>query len=228
MSSNMREVHERILDRLRDEQGRAPKSSEWRQLEAELEANGIDPTDLGIFSSVIPTTFDYEAAAPILVRWLPRVRDPVEKEVLARSLAGTRRAPHGAAQVLIEEFRRADPDAWLEKWAYANTLAVLAGPEDADDLLELLRDRRHGRAREMLCDALKRTKDPRAPDALIDLIEDDDVSGHAILALRRYGPKSALPHLRRALPKLQGVLARRTATPFARRQAQKALERITN
>jgi hypothetical protein len=60
--------------------------------------------------------------------------------------------------VLIEEFQRADPDAWLERWAYANTLAVLAGPEDADDLLELLGDRRRGRGREMLCDALKRTK----------------------------------------------------------------------
>ena len=70
-------------------------------------------------------------------------------------------------QALIEEFRRAEPEAWLEKWAYANKLATLAGPEVADDLLELLRDRRHDRAQEMLCDALKRTKDPRAPDALI-------------------------------------------------------------
>jgi hypothetical protein len=45
----------------------------------------------------------------------------------------------------------------------------------------------------MLCDALKRTADPRAPDALIDLIDDDDIAGHAIYALRSYGPKTALP-----------------------------------
>jgi hypothetical protein len=78
--------HEYLLDRMRAEQARAPTSAEWRQPEAELEASGIDTTDLGIFSSVAPTRFDYESAAPILIRWLPRMHDPVEKEVLARSL----------------------------------------------------------------------------------------------------------------------------------------------
>jgi hypothetical protein len=75
---------------------------------------------------------------------------------------------------------------------------VLAELEIADDLVELITDPRHGRAREMLCDALTRTKDSRAPDVLIELIDDDDVAAHAILALRRHGPKSSLPHLRRA------------------------------
>jgi hypothetical protein len=63
MSKEMREVHEHLLDRMRAEHARAPKSAEWQQLEAEFQASGIDPTDLGIFSSVVPTTFDYEAAA---------------------------------------------------------------------------------------------------------------------------------------------------------------------
>ncbi|HXV03822.1 MAG TPA: hypothetical protein VFP24_09650, partial [Gaiellaceae bacterium] len=81
----------------------------------------------------------------------------------------------------------------------------------------------HGTARQMLCDALKRTKDPRAPDVLIELIDDDDVAGHAILALRLYGPKTSLPHLRRARSKLEAVLDRPTATPFGKRQARAAL-----
>jgi HEAT repeat protein len=225
---DMREVHEHLLDRLRAEQRRASKSSEWQQLEAELEANGIDTTDLGIFSSVVPTSFDYEAAAPTLVRWLPRLRDPVEKEVIARSLAGVKKAPPEAARVLIDEFRRDESETWIQKWAYANTLATIAGPEVADDLIELLHDRSHGRGREMLCDALKRTKDPRTPDVLIALIDDDDVAGHAISALRSYGPKSALPHLRTARPKLEAVLKRPTASPMAKKQAQKALERLAD
>jgi HEAT repeat protein len=223
---DIREVHEHILDRMRAEQARAPKSAEWRKLEAELEASGIDTTDLGIFSSVAPTRFDYEAAAPILVRWLTRVRDPVEKEVLARSLTGVKTARSEAARAIVAEFRNADMDAEAEKWAYGNALATLADDEIADELLELVRDRRHGDSRQMLCDALKRTKDPRAPDALIELIDDDDVAGHAISALRSYGPKSSLPYLRTAQQKLEAVLTRRTASPLAKRQAQKALERL--
>src|SRR5918999_728445 len=226
MSKEMREIHDRLVDRLRQEQTRAPKSPEWRKLESELQANGIDPTDLGIFSSVVPTTFDYEGAAPILVRWLPRLCDPVEKEMLARSLTGVKAGRSQAARASVAAFRNADIEAESEKWAYGNALATLAGAEIADDLLELVRDRRHGHARQMLCDALKRTKDPRAPDALIELIDDDDVAGHAISALRSYGPKTALPHLRTARPKLEAVLTRRTASPFAQRQAQNALERL--
>ena len=224
----MREIHEQILDRLREEQARAPKSREWRELEAELEAHGLETTDLGIFSSVVPTHFDYDAAAPILVKWLPRVRDPVEKEVIARSLTGTKRASEDAARAILIEFRRAPMSDDATKWAYGNALATLAGPENAGDLLELIRDRRHGTARQMLCDALKRTKDSRAPGALIELIDDDDVAGHAISALRSYGPKSSLPHLRAARPKLEAVLERPTAPPIAKRGARKALARLAD
>jgi hypothetical protein len=222
----MREVHEQLLDQLREQQARTPKSREWQELEAELETHGIDTTDLGIFSSVVPTRFDYDAAAPTLVRWLPRVRDPVEKEVIARSLTGSKTAGADAGRALVAEFRSASVSDETTKWAYANALATLAGPEIADDLLELITDRRHGRARQMLCDALKRTRDPRAPDTLVELIDDDDVSGHTIFALRSYGPKSSLPHLRWARPKLEAVLERPTATEFAKRQARKALERL--
>lgn len=222
----MRESYEQLLDRFREENARGPKSPERRALEADLEAHGIDVRDFGIFSSVASTTFDDEAAAPLLVEWLPRMRDPIDKEVIARSLTGTKTAGPAAAQAILTEFGSAPMEDESTKWAYANALATLAGADIADELVELIRDPRHGRARQMLCDALKRTKDPRAPDLLIGLIDDDDVAGHAILALRSYGPKSALPHLRRAQPSLAAVLERPTASEFARRQARKALERL--
>ena len=220
------DVYDELLDRFREEHARAPKTPEWQALEAELHAQGIDTTDLGLFSSVARTHFDAEAAAPILVAWLPRMRDPVDKEVIARTLTGTKTAAPEAARAILSEFRKAPLEDETGKWSYGNALSTLADSELADDLLELIRDPLHGRARQMLCDALKRTKDPRAPDVLIELIGDDDVAGHAISALRSYGPKSSLPHLQRARSKLEGVLERPTATPFAKRQARKALERI--
>lgn len=226
MDDSREEVYGQLLERFREQHARAPRSPERRALEAELEARGVDTTDFGIFSSVAPTTFDADRAAPILVEWLPRMTHLVDKEVIARSLTGTRTACAPAAAAIVEEFRQAPLDAETTKWAYGNALATLAGPEVADDLVELIRDKRHGIARQMLCDALKRTKHPRAPDVLIEVIDDDDDAGHAILALRLYGPKSALPHLERARPKLDAVLDRPTATPFAKRQAKAALERL--
>jgi HEAT repeat protein len=226
MSEELREMQQELLDRLRAENARAPKSAERAALEADLDAAGIDVTEFGLFHTLGPTTFDSEAAAPILVEWLPRVHDPVEKEVIARALTATKSASAAAARALVAEFRKLPPEQDSVKWAIGNALATLADAEVADDLVDLLRDASHGYARQMLCDALKRTKDPQAADALIEAIDDDDIAGHAILALRSYGPKTALPHLRRARPRLQAVLDRATATPFAMRQARKALERL--
>jgi hypothetical protein len=197
----------------------------------ELESVGIESRDFGRFGQVggiAPPTFDYARAAPILIRWLPLVRTPAVKEAIARSLTGEPEANGPAARALVDEFRRAPGTAeWdAAKWAYGNALSTLADVSVADDLIELLQDRRQGRARQMLCQAIRRTKDPRAADVLIQLIRDPDIGGHAIWALRSYGPKSSIPHLQRARSPLEEVLADPTVTDFAKRMAKKSLERI--
>jgi HEAT repeat protein len=160
---------------------------------------------------------------------LSRARTPVAKEAIARSLTGEPAVNGSVARALIDEFRNAPQTAEWDsaKWAYGNALSTLADARVADDLIELVQDRRHGTARQMLCEALRRTEDPRAVDVLIELIPDPDVSGHAIDALRSYGPKSSIPHLQRARSMLEDVLVDPTATDFAKRMAKTSLERIS-
>ena len=166
------------------------------------------------------------AAAPILIQWLPRAQTPLIKERIVRSLTGEKAATPDALRPLVSEFRQAADEERALKWAIGNALATLADDSIADDLVELARDRRHGRSREMLMDALARTKDERALDALVELVDDDDVAGHAISALRRLGPKSSLPYLERARPALERQAAE-GVWPIARYQATKALERLS-
>jgi HEAT repeat protein len=200
------------------------------ELRAALRAAGIRDDDFGFFAGDIPEAgiraprFDFEAAAPVLVDWLPRVKTALAKERIVRSLTGEKTATPLALEPLVAEFRRAD-DHGL-KWAIGNALATLADDSIADELVELARDRRHGGSREMLMDALARTKDKRALDALVDLVDDDDVAGHAISALRRLGPKSSLPYLERARPALEHQAAD-GETLLARRQASAALARLS-
>lgn len=52
-------------------------------------------------------------------------------------------------------------------------------------------DRRFGRAREMLVEALAKMKDRRAPLLLVELLDDEDVAGHALHALRKL--KASVP-----------------------------------
>jgi HEAT repeat protein len=199
------------------------------ELRAALRAAGIRDDDFGFFARDIPEAgiraprFDFEAAAPVLVDWLPRVKTALVKERIVRSLTGEEAAIPLALEPLVTEFRRADADGL--KWAIGNALATLADDSIADELVELAQDRRHGRSREMLMDALARTKDERALDVLVELVDDDDVAGHAISALRRLGPRSSLPYLERARPSLERQ-ATDGKTPLARRQANAALARL--
>jgi hypothetical protein len=189
-----------------------------------LDAAGIDPIDFGQFGKASFTTFDFERAAPILVEWLPRVDDPDVKEAMVRSLAGQRSARGGGARRLIAEYWRPEyAEESSLRWAIGNTIATLAGPGDADDIVRILRDRSGGRPRQMFCDAISRTRDPRRVDVLIELIGDDDVAGHAILALRRMN-RGSFPEPDRARLMLEALLARPSATEFGLRQARAALK----
>jgi hypothetical protein len=199
----------------------------WPEAEpllAALEAAGIDTVDFGIFGPLSFTTFDFARAAPILVDWLPRVDDPRLKSVMVSSLARQRTARGEGTRRLIAEFHRPEyEDEDHLRWAIGDTLATLAGPADADAIIEMLRDRSAGTARQMLCDALSRTKDPRRVAVLIDLIDDDTVAGHAILALRRIG-RGTLVEPERMRPKLEALLMRPSASEFGQRQARAVLK----
>jgi hypothetical protein len=193
---------------------------------AELEAAGMDTSDFGLFTSLRPTTFDYARALPYLIDWLPRIDHPAVVDSIARSLTGQRAAQGEGASRLIAAFKRLPIDELGVQWAIGNALSTVAGPSDADDLIALLRDRRYGRSRQMLCPALVRTHDPRAADVLTDLIDDDDVNGHAVLELRRLGRWKGLPDEDHTRPKLERLLRRPTAGDFAKSQATKALASI--
>lgn len=134
---------------------------------------------------------DYRAAIPVLLKWLPLVSNLDVKETLVRALT-VKWAKPVAARPLIEEFRKAPETEELGlKWAIGNALSEVVDASVFDDIVELVRDRRHGRAREMLAVALGNMKEPRAVDVLIELLDDEEVAGHALWALRKLAPPEA-------------------------------------
>jgi hypothetical protein len=166
------------------------EDAELEAVRAALRRAGIDPTDFGRFvGRVVPgvieaPTFDYVAAAPVLLEWLPRVRTPLAKEVVARSL-GHRAAKGVATGPLIDAFLATPPEESHVKWAIASAIHDVATPPDFDRIVELAADRRHGRARQMLVFMLWRVKSERAREVVVDSLEDEDVAPHAMSALRR-------------------------------------------
>jgi HEAT repeat protein len=164
----------------------------------------------------------YRAAIPVLLDWLERADAEVPprerakfREALVRGLA-VKEARGVAAPVLLREFRRADA-SFDYRWAVGNALEVVADDAVFDDVVELARDPSFGRDRQMVVLALARMKNPQAVEVLTELLDDDAVAGHAVIALGRLKAAQARPAIERFLEHPQ---------PWVRKEAKKALGKL--
>jgi len=158
----------------------------------------------------------YRAAVPVLLAWLPRVTEPIFLEQLVRTLSVPWARPASAA-ALVQRFRDVDDPTESVRWAIGNALEVVSDDSVYDDLVELAADRRYGTARQMVVAALGRSRRPEAVDVLIGLLDDPDVSGHAVQALARQNDA-------RARKPLQGMLSDDRA--WVRKAARRAVEKL--
>jgi len=149
-------------------------------LKAELAKAGFEVESV---ADLYNKPFDYREAIPILLEWLPRIENRDVKESVVRALT-VKWAKPDAAPVLVEEFRRAEDSSELGlRWAIGNALAEVADDSVFEETAALAEDRRFGRSREMVALALGNMKDPRAVEILRGLLADEDVAGHAVIAL---------------------------------------------
>lgn len=179
--------------RQREEQQRANTENYSQAAEPvlkELRARGFLVNTIG---ELRQSKTEYRAAVPILLHWLPRISDPQVNEDIVRTLSVPWAKP-AAAPALIEEFRKAEGDEI--RWAIANGLAVTADDAVFEDLVQLVGDKAYGKAREMLALALGNMQAPRAITVLLDLLDDEQMVGHAVAALGKLNAPAARVRLK--------------------------------
>ena len=98
---------------------------------------------------------------------------------------------------------------------WRNALEVVADDSVFDELVELVRDKKYGKARQMLAVALGNMKDRRAVTVRVDLLGDDEVTGHAVKGLGKLKSSEARVHLE---------VMTRHPTEWIRVEAMKALK----
>ncbi len=103
------------------------------------------------------------------------------------------------------------------RWAVGNAVEVLWDDTRFDDLVELARGQRFGKAREMVVLGLGRSARREAAEILIELLEDPVVNGHAVKALG----KLRAPQAREGLERMVG-----DSRPWVRKEAQRALSKL--
>jgi hypothetical protein len=159
----------------------------------------------------------YAGAIPVLLEWLDRAEIAVPagdrslfREGLVRSLA-VKEARGVAASALLREVRGAEASPGY-RWAVGNSLEIAADDSVFDELADLALERRYGRDRQMVVLALARMKNPRAVEVLTELLDDESVVGHAVMARSR----------RRSLDRRSNVAWSIRSRSYARRRRRRS------
>jgi hypothetical protein len=187
----------------------------------DLHSAGVQVRDVW---DLVNAKVQYRTAVSVLVDWLRHLDDRVPsadrdklREGLVRALTVPAARP-AAAPLLIDEFRRADdPTGTGLGWTIGNALSVVADDSVFDDIASLVSDRSFGKARQMVVAGLARSKDQRAVPLLLELLSDDDVAAHALIALGKLKPKGVRPAVEALVDHPQALV---------RREARKALARL--
>jgi hypothetical protein len=184
----------------------------------------------------------WKSALPVLLRWLPKVDDPGIKDEIVRCLSVPWLGNKGTA-LLIDEFRKYAPilpnapNPWVgnqlieltdeEKksgpffhlaWAIGNALSIVDVRGFESQIIELCRNATYGITRQMLVLGFGRFQRVEAEETALEVLRDESVKLHAVMALGKM--KS-----RRALPELEKLLADKK--PAIRKEARKAITSIT-
>ncbi len=137
----------------------------------------------------------YRDAIPILIAALSELSDEKTLTEVVRALTVPWARP-AATGPLIELFREVEDHSGLGlRWVIGNALDVVWSDDYFDDLVNVARDREFGRAREMVVLGFARSKRSEAGGVLLELLDDLDVNGHAVKALRTLKIPSARPGL---------------------------------
>lgn len=156
----------------------------------------------------------YRKAVPILVGALFGATDKKTQMEVVRALTVPWASPE-ATPPLIKKFKEVDDETGPGlRWAIGNALDVTWNDDEFDDLVQIARNPAYGRSREMVVLGLGRSRRVEAAEILIELLEDPEVSGHAVKALRKIRTAAARPGLERMLNDSRG---------WVRNEAKRAL-----
>jgi len=168
----------------------AARDAEWAKAEAPV-VKALHQVGLNVESvwDLVNTAEPYPEALPLLLDHLQRDYPDRVREGIARALA-VREAKFGW-RILVDQFRR-DPDteAFGAKGGIGVALAAAADDTVMGEVIDLIRDRRHGGNRAFLIAALARSSRPEVHQVLLDLKDDDEIGYDVRKTLRLMRRKS--------------------------------------
>jgi FOG: HEAT repeat len=183
----------------------------------ELENAGVNTAK---YNSLLAISEPYPKAIPVFIDFLQNEEfDSIRtKEMLVRTLT-VKGAKGLANETFVSEYHKYPEEGLFEsyRWAIGNAFTVIITSKDEGNIIDIVSNKNNGKSRQMFVYALKAIKSIRVENTLIDLLNDSDVTGHAIYALGSMKSQ-------KAKAKIEFFLNNKSA--YIRRNAKTALRKI--
>ena len=167
---------------------------------------------------LVNTNNPYPKSIPILIDFLEnkKVQHNQVIEGIIRALA-VKEAVSIANRHLIKLYNESVKEDATFCWAIGNTVDTIVCDDDIDDVIKIVKYKSNGVSRQMFVLALGKVKSVKAEQALISLLDDDEVSPHALDSLGRLKSQKAKSKINELTNHQK---------PLIRKEAQKALKKI--
>jgi hypothetical protein len=165
---------------------------EVKDLSQELKDIGsiyIDPWDL------VNTNISYPEAIDTLIKHVPKHYHDKNKEGIFRALT-VKEAKGKANAVLMAEYNKIPQDKENLRWVIGNAIYIIVTKDDLESILSIVENNENGMSRHRFVLALGKIKSEKSEDALIRLLDDDEMVQYAIQALRRLNSQKAKSKVR--------------------------------
>jgi HEAT repeat protein len=154
----------------------------------EVKQSGVEISNINDLMNI---NMKYQDLVPILLKHLNDIDDENDKQFIVRCL-GVKGFVE-ASKPLINEFYQSDNMSY--KWAIGNSLSIISDTDSVSELIKIAMDKRHGISRQMIVYGFDKFRNDETKTALISLLNDEDVVGHAIHSLSKFKDKTLIKYL---------------------------------
>jgi hypothetical protein len=162
-------------------------NNEIKDLIYELKNAGIIITSIW---DLVNTKKPYPEAIDILIKHVPVHYHDKNREGIFRALT-VKEAKRKANAALIAEYKKIPTEKDNLRWVIGNAIYVIVVPNDIESILPIVEDKQNGMSRYRFVLALGKVKSEKGENALIELLDDYEMSLYALQALARLKSKKA-------------------------------------
>ena len=134
----------------------------------------------------------HKALIPLIIKYLHEFQMENFKWMMVSALQV--KGFTDATETLIKEFHATGHHGQY-KWSIGDAFSIIMDGRYEDQYIDIIRDKRHGTARQMVTIALGKLKSEKALPVLLSLLDDEDVNGHVVTALGYYRKPDLIKHI---------------------------------